>query len=97
MDEGVTLSRRRGRRRKGIKKRNHILRFKSEHVPGDANTLVFSTFLMAFCLTIGKDMDLQHEVGGATGAGAAAQDVAGGGGGDEGGDALLKRGGVRSR
>eukprot|EP00624_Nannochloropsis_granulata_P004923 evm.model.NODE_34840_length_33638_cov_20.784470.5 len=62
-DDGVTLGRRRGRRRRGIKKRNHILRFKSDQIPGDPATLVFSTFLMAFSLSIGRDSQQQPDLG----------------------------------
>ena len=61
-DDGATLCRRRGRRRRGIKKRNHILRFKSDHIPWNPATLVFSTFLMAFSLTIGRDLQQQPDV-----------------------------------
>jgi len=64
-DDGATLGRRRGRRRRGIKNRNHILRFKSDHIPWDPATLVFSTFLMAFSLTIGRDLQQQPDVGAA--------------------------------
>lgn len=62
-DDGVTLGRRRGRRRRGIKKRNHILRFKSDQIPGDPATLVFSTFLMSFSLSIGRDSQQQPDLG----------------------------------
>lgn len=61
-DDGRGWVRRRGRRRRGIKKRNHILRFKSDHIPWDPATSVFSTFLMTFCLTIGRDLQQQHDV-----------------------------------
>ena len=42
--------------RKGKKRKNNILRFKSDHVPKDPATLVFSTFVMSYAPTIGRDL-----------------------------------------